>query len=61
MELEKERIPQIQREIERVERECENKLLAAELHERKQNLLMYGMQTTTNEDVEDIAKKKIAS
>ena len=58
--VENEKIPKVQKEIQRVERDFSNKLLAVELHDRKLNLLMYGVPTRRNEDVEAVVKEKIA-
>ena len=55
--VENEKIPQIQKEIQRVERDFCNKLLAVELHDRKLNLLMYGVPTRRNEDVEAVVRE----
>ena len=47
--IEKEKIPELQREIQKVRNEFEQKMIVVEMHERKQNLLMYGVQAKPNE------------
>ena len=60
IDVENVKIPQLRKEIQRVEADFSNKLLEREIHERKQNLLVYGIASKQNENVEAVVKNKIA-
>ena len=49
--IEKEELPKIQDKLQKATEELEDKLLILEIHNRKQNLLFYGIPHTRDEDV----------
>ena len=49
--VEKEIIPKVTSELEKKNRELEDKITLMELHQRKQNLLLYGVEEERNEDI----------
>ncbi|XP_072179985.1 uncharacterized protein [Diadema setosum] len=52
--LESEKIPEIEHSIDSLRMELEDKLVAQEIHLRKQNLLFYGIPSQPNEDVHEV-------
>ena len=50
-EIEKEQLPKLQDGIRKVREEMEEKCLLLEIHDRKSNLLLYGVQHSPNEDI----------
>ena len=54
--LEKEVLPKIHEQLTKKSEEIEDKLILLELHQRKQNLLIYGVPERKNENVYDTVK-----
>ena len=51
MSIEKDALPKLQEQIEREREELDTKLTLLEIHDRKQNLLVYGVPCTRNENI----------
>ena len=49
--VEAEKIPELQRQLNQMKAEFEDKLIQQELHHRKQNLLFYGIASHPNENI----------
>ncbi|XP_071481979.1 uncharacterized protein [Diadema antillarum] len=58
--VEAEKIPELQRQLNQMKAEFEDKLIQQELHHRKQNLLFYGIVSHPNENVYQEAAKAFA-
>ena len=58
--VESDKIPSIQRSLDQMKAEFEDKLIYQELHHRKQNLLLYGIPSQPNENVYMSAAKAFA-
>lgn len=58
--VESDRIPSLQRRLDKMQAEFEDKLTQQELHHRKQNLLFYGIPSRPNENVYQVASKAFA-
>ena len=59
-EIEKDVLPKMMNDLNEKNKQLEEKLLLLELHDRKQNLLMYGVQEVKNENVYNTVQGVIA-
>ena len=57
--VEDEKIPYIERRLKEIEADYEDKLMQQELHNRKQNLLFYGIPSHPNENIYNVAARSI--
>ena len=55
------KLPQMDRKIKKLEEKLDEKLLALELHDRKQNLLFYGIAPRTQEEIYAIQFRKLSA
>ena len=58
--VESEKLPNLQRQLDQMKAEFEDKLIQQEMHHRKQNLLFYGIASHPNENVYQEASKAFA-
>ena len=58
--VEAEKLPQLERKLAKVKSEIDDKLLQLELHNRKQNLLFYGIAPRPQEDAYALVTEEIA-